>query len=144
MNMKVTTWHKLLFLFAVQFISTQALANCTDSCDVERNNCLQASSPQNNARCNEQFNICTLTCNRQKTLGCVYLGFKNHDGVADKEKELKEITGGFARIIEETKPHFSGLCSNNNMRCEYVIDWEGSMYTCGGEKREPRRVACCR
>jgi len=144
MYIKTAIWHKLLFLIAVQLFSSQVLANCSDSCQLERRTCLKNSSYQQNLRCEEQFDICTLSCNRQENLACVYLGFKNHDGIADKEMELKERTGGFARVTEESKSHFSGLCSSNNMRCEYVLNWDGRMYSCGGEKREPRRVACCR
>ena len=144
MYMRAAIWHKLFFLFAVQFFSAQLFANCTDTCESERGNCLMTSKQQENTRCDEQFNVCTLTCNRQDTQGCVYLGFKNHDGAADKEKELREITGGFTRVTEEAKPHFAGLCSSNDMRCEYVLDWNRTMYSCGGDKRYPRRVACCR
>jgi len=144
MTIKITIWPRLFLLIVALILSSQVLANCTDICESERNNCLQASSQKSSARCDEQFNICTLSCNSEQTRHCVYLGFKNHDGVADKEKELKEITGSFARVTDETNPHFAGLCSSNGMKCEYVLDWDSSMYSCGGEKRESRRVACCR
>ncbi len=144
MYIKITIWHKLILLFSAYFFSAQALANCNDTCVLERNNCQKSSTQQQNARCVEQFSVCTLSCNRQKTMSCVYLGFKNHDGTADREKELNGITGGFARVTDEKNPHFAGLCRSNNMRCAYVLDWDRAMYSCGGVKREPRRVACCR
>lgn len=144
MYIKMTIWHKLILLFTVQLFSSQALANCNEICSVERNNCLQSSSQQKNARCDELFGVCTLSCNRQETMSCVFLGFKNHEGIADREKELNDITGGFARVTDEENPHFAGLCRSYNMRCEYVLDWDRTMYSCGGVKRESRRVACCR
>ena len=144
MYIKITIWPRLFLLVAVLIFSSQVFANCADICESERSNCSQASSQQKTPRCDEQFNICVLSCNSEKTKHCVYLGFKNHDGVADREKELKEITGGFARVTEEISPHFAGLCSSTGMKCEYVLDWDRTMYSCGGDKREPRRVACCR
>ena len=144
MYVKITIWHKLILLCALHFFSAQALANCIQTCELEHNKCKQTSTQQQNTRCDEKFSVCTLSCNRQQTMSCVYLGFKNHDGIADKEEELNKITEGFARVTEEKYPHFAGLCRSNNMRCEYVLNWDGKMYTCGGERREPRRVACCR
>ena len=144
MHIKITIWHKLILLFTVHFFSSQALANCNDTCVLEHSNCQQASTQQQNARCDEQFSVCTLSCNRQKTMSCVYLGFKNHEGTANREKELNEITEGFARVTDEKNPHFAGLCRSNNMRCAYVLDWDRTMYSCGGVQREPARVACCR
>ena len=145
MYKRMTIWHKLFFLFAVQFFSTQAFADCTATCEVERSNCQKTSGQLQSNRCDEQFSVCTLNCNRENTGYCVYLGFKNPEGTADKEAELKEITGGFARVTnEKNQPHFGGLCRSANMRCDYVLGWDRTMYTCGGEKREPRRVACCR
>jgi hypothetical protein len=144
MYIKITIWHKLILLFMGFFFSAQVLANCIDTCVFERNNCQQTSTQLQNTHCDEQFSVCTLSCNRQQTMSCVYLGFKNHDGTADKEKELNEITGGFARVTDEINPHFAGLCRSNNMRCEYVLEWDRTMLSCGGPKRDPRRVACCR
>ena len=144
MYLKTTIWYKMILLFTVYLFSSQALADCNDACVLERSNCQQSSTQQQNTRCDEQFDVCTLSCNRQKTMSCVYLGFKNHEGTADREEELNKITGGFARVTEEDYPHFAGLCRSNNMRCEYVLDWDRTMYSCGGEKREPTRVACCR
>lgn len=144
MTIKITIWPRYLFLIAVSFFSAQVLANCTDVCEKQRNNCSQVSGQQVSTSCDEQFSICALRCNREQTLYCVYLGFKNYEGVADKENELKQITGGFARVTENETLHFAGLCSSNDMRCEYAIEWDGTMYSCGGGKREPRRVACCR
>ena len=135
-------WPRLLLLIALPFFSTQVLANCADVCEQKRSNCIKNTSEQN-ARCDEQNNICKLTCNREQTLSCVYLGFKNHEGVADRENELKELTGGFARVSDEDKPHFAGLCSSHGMKCQYVLNWDKTMYSCGGEQREPTRVACC-
>lgn len=139
-----TFWHKLILLFVILFFSSQALANCNDTCALEHSRCQQTSTQQQDTRCDEQLSVCTLSCNRQETMSCVYLGFKNHDGTADREKELKEVTGRFARVTDEKSPNFSGLCRSNDMRCEFVLDWDRTMYSCGGEKREPRRVACCR
>jgi hypothetical protein len=144
MHIKTTIWHKLFFLIAVLFFSAPALANCPEACEVERSKCQEASSEDQKARCEEKFNVCTLNCNREETQYCAYLGFKNHDGVADKEKELSEITGGFARVTDEEHPHFAGLCRSNNMKCIYVMEWDKTMLYCGGANRDPRRVACCR
>ena len=144
MYLKTTICYKIILLFTVYLFSSQALANCNDTCVLERSNCQQSSTQKQNTHCDEQFSVCTLSCNRDKTIGCVYLGFKNHEGTADKEQELNKITGGFARVTEKDKPHFAGLCRSNNMRCEYVLGWDRTMYSCGGEKREPTRVACCR
>ena len=144
MSIKITIWPRLFFLIAVSFLSSQVMADCTDICDSERSHCSQISSQQKNMRCDERFKICNLSCRREQNKHCVYLGFKNHEGVADKENEIKEMTGGFVRVTEEINPNFAGLCSSNGMKCEYVLDWDKTMYSCGGEKREPRRVACCR
>ncbi|MCW8855317.1 MAG: hypothetical protein OQK72_11485 [Gammaproteobacteria bacterium] len=144
MTIKITIGRQLLFFMAVSFFSSQALANCADTCESVRSSCLQTSSQQKNTACEEQFNICNLSCNRDNTLHCVYLGFKNYEGDANKENELQELTGGFARVTGGDKPHFGGLCSSHGMKCEYSISWDKTMYTCGGGKREPRRVACCR
>ncbi|MCW9014059.1 MAG: hypothetical protein OQL06_09775 [Gammaproteobacteria bacterium] len=142
MHLKITIWYRIILLFTVYLFSSQALASCNNACVLERSNCQQSSAEQN-TRCDEQFGICTLRCNRHNTMGCVFLGFKNHEGIASREQELNEITGGFVRVTEEDRPNFAGLCRNNNMRCEYVLDWDRTMYSCGGEKREPTRVACC-
>lgn len=144
MSIKISVWFRIVFLVVVSLFSFQAQANCTDACEVARSNCSQDSNKQNNAACEEQFNICTLSCNRDNTKHCVYLGFKNYEGEANKESELQEITGGFARVTAGDKPHFGGLCSSHGLKCEYSLGWDKTMYTCGGGKREPRRVACCR
>ena len=143
MYLKITIWYKMILFFTVYLFSTQVFADCNDICKLDLKNCQKSSAQNQSTRCEEQFGICSLSCNRDKTMGCVFLGFKNHEGVADREKELKELTGGFVRVTEVNKPHFAGLCRSHNMRCEYVLDWEKTMYTCGGEKREPNRVACC-
>jgi hypothetical protein len=143
MHSRITLWHKLFFLLAMPLLSAQAYANCPETCALERSQC-QQNSGQQDTRCEEQFSVCTLNCNREETQYCVYLGFKNHEGTADREKELKELTGGFARVTDEKHPHFAGLCRSNNMRCEFVMEWDKHMYSCGGEVREPNRVACCR
>ncbi len=137
-------WRKLILLFAFLFVSSQALANCADICAVEHSSCQETTTQQKDTRCDEKLSVCTLSCNREETMSCVYLGFKNHEGTADREKELSKITGGFTRVTVDQSPNFSGLCRSNDMRCEYVLDWDRTMYSCGGEKREPRRVACCR
>ncbi|MDH5473080.1 MAG: hypothetical protein OEY61_09510 [Gammaproteobacteria bacterium] len=144
MSIKITIWPRIFFLISLSFFSSQAWANCTDVCENERNDCSKTASQQHISACDEQFNICNLSCKREQTKYCVYLGFKNYDGVADKENELKEIVGDFSRVTEERHPNFAGLCRSNDMKCEYVLDWDGTMYSCGGEIREPRRVACCR
>lgn len=143
MYLKITIWHKMILFFTVHLFSSPALADCNDTCVLERSNCQQSSTQQSNTRCEEQFGICKLKCNRQNTMGCVYLGFKNHEGIADREQELNKFTGGFVRVTEENRVNFAGLCHSNNMRCEYVLDWDRTLYSCGGEKREPTRVACC-
>ena len=143
MYLRIAVWYRIILFFTVYLFSSQVMANCKESCVLERSNCQQSSGKQANTRCDEQYGVCTLSCNREKTMGCVYLGFKNYEGKADREEELKAFTGGFVRVTEKTKPHFAGLCSSQNMRCEYVLGWDKTMYTCGGEKREPTRVACC-
>ena len=144
MSMIKTFWHKLILAFAVLFFSSQALANCNDACVSEHRSCKQASAQQQDKRCDEQLSVCTLSCNRQETMSCVHIGFKNPEGAADKDKELDEITGGFARVTDEKSLNFAGLCRSIDMRCEYVLNWDKTMFSCGGEKREARRVACCR
>ncbi len=145
MHVKTIIWKKLFFLFVVQFLSAQAFADCPTACEVEHSNCQKAATSQEQKnRCSEQSSVCTLTCNRDKTMYCTYLGFKDHDGIADKEKELEEVTGGFARVTSDGRPHFGGLCISNNMKCDHVLSWKKSLHYCGGEIREPRRVACCR
>ena len=144
MHPSISIWHKLFFLVSLPFFSAQALANCPDACEVARSKCQETSNQEQPTRCEEQFNVCTLNCNRQETGSCVYLGFANHEGTADKEKELKELTGGFARVTDEKHPHFAGLCRSNNMQCIYVLKWDTSMFSCGGANRDPGRVACCR
>lgn len=139
-----TIWHSFLLLFTVFIFSPHAIASCNDTCMPERKNCQQTSDQPHATHCDEQFNVCVLSCNRQKTMSCVYLGFNNHEGTADREKELGKLTNGFARVTDEKTLNFDGLCRNNDMRCDFVLDWEGTMFSCGGEKREPGRVACCR
>ena len=137
-------WHKLALLSCGLFISLQALANCNDTCLLDHSSCQKNTAQQQDTHCDEQLSVCTLSCNRHETMSCVYLGFKNHEGTADREKELNEVTGGFARVTDEKSMNFAGLCRSNGKRCEYVLDWDGTMYSCGGAKREPRRVGCCR
>lgn len=145
MNLKTAVGLNLLFLFAAQLFSTQAFADCSAACERELSSCQSgATSPEQKNRCSEQSAICGLNCNRDQTMYCTYLGFKDHDGVADKDQELKEVTGAFARITSDGRPHFGGLCSSNNLKCDHVLGWDRKMYYCGGEVREPRRVACCR
>ncbi len=145
MHIKTITWQKLFFLFVVQMLSAQAFADCPTVCEVEHRDCQKsATSQEQKNRCSEQSSICTLTCNRDKTMYCTYLGFKDHEWVADKEKELEEVTGGFARVTSDGRPHFGGLCNSNNMKCDHVLGWNKKLYYCGGEIRQPRRVACCR
>ena len=145
MHVKTTIWQKLFFLFVVQLLSAQAFADCSTACEVEYSNCQKAATSQEQKnRCSEQSSVCTLSCNRDKTMYCTYLGFKDHDGIADKEKELEEVTGGFARVTSDGRPHFGDLCISNNMKCDHVLGWNKSLHYCGGEIREPRRVACCR
>lgn len=144
MRTKANTWHQLIFLFAALFFSAQALADCPDTCAQKRSQCEEASSPDQKFRCEEKFNVCNLSCNREQTQYCVYVGFTNHEGTADKEKELKELTGAFTRVTEDEFPHFAGLCRNLEMRCDYTMAWDKTQFSCGGEKREPNRVACCR
>ena len=138
------SWYTPVFVIAILLGSSGAFAQCTNDCTASLKSCQQSASGQQKSRCEEEFEICKLKCNRDKTQSCVYLAFKNHEGVADKEKELEEITGGFARVTDEKHPHFAGLCSSNNMRCDYVLKWNRTMLSCGGQKREPNRVACCR
>ena len=139
-----TIRRKLVLFLSVFILSSQALADCNEACVLERNSCQQTSSQQQGQRCDERFSVCTLSCKRQETMSCVFLGFKNHEGEADREKELKDVTNGFARVTDEKSQNFAGLCRTNNMKCEYVLGWAGTMYSCGGVKREPGRVACCR
>ncbi len=139
-----TFWHKLIPFFVLLFLSSQAHANCNDTCASEHRRCQQNSSQQKDTRCDEQLSICSLSCNSQETMSCTFIGFKNHEGTADREKELKEITGRFTRVTDKKSLNFAGLCRSNDMRCDYVLNWDGRMYSCGGEKREPRRAACCR
>lgn len=133
-------------LFVVALFSSQfAIAQCGDACSASLQQCKQSATAAQQARCRQQFEICSLKCNRDATQGCVWLAFENHEGVADRDKELGEITGGsFARITHEKHPHFAGLCSSYDMQCEYVLDWDRTMYSCGGDRREATRVACCR
>ena len=144
MNTMKPLQHKLIVLLATFFISSQAHANCSDACVATHSSCLQSSSKTHTSRCDEQLSVCTLSCNRHQTMSCVFLGFKNHEGAADKEMELKKVTGQFARVTDEKSLNFANLCRSSNMRCEYVLEWDGTMFSCGGEKRDPRRVACCR
>lgn len=144
MRSYITSWYKPVFIIVTLLCSHNLFAECSDDCSASLKSCQQSASGQQNSACQEQFEICNLICNRDQTQSCVFLAFKNHEGVADKEKELEEITGGFARVTEEQYPHFAGLCSNNNMRCDYVLEWNQTMYSCGGSKRDPNRVACCR
>lgn len=147
MNEKTTTWQKLIFLFMLQFLSTQAFANdnCTTACEVELNNCQKAAvSQKQKNRCSEESSVCALNCNRDKTMYCTYLGFKDYDGKLYREKELAEATGGYARVTSDGRPHFGGLCSSFNLKCDHVIDWNKKIYYCGGELKEPGRVGCCR
>ena len=147
MHMNTIILKKLFFLFVVQFLSLQAFADqgCTTACELEHSNCQKvATSQEQKNRCNEQSSICSLNCNRDKTMYCTYLGFKDHDGVADKEKELQEVTGGFARVTSDGRTHLGALCLSNNMKCDHVLSWENTLHYCGGEVRNPRRVACCR
>ena len=136
--------HKLTLILIIYLFSPLVFAQCSDTCMTEFNNCEQSATEQQKFECMDQFNICKLKCNRSKTHSCVWLAFKNHEGTADREQEIREITGGFARVTHEEHPHFAGLCSSNNMRCEYVLNWDRTMYSCGGQKREATRVACCR
>lgn len=144
MRRYISTWYTPVIVIAILLGSPGAFAQCSDDCTALLKSCQQSATGQQESRCQEQFEICKLSCNRDKTQSCVFLAFKNHEGVADKEKELEEITGGFARVTDEKHPHFAGLCSSNNMRCDYVLEWNRTMYSCGGQKREPNRVACCR
>lgn len=145
MRKRTALWQKLFFLFVVQIFSAQAFADCSTACEVELSNCQKAATNQaQKNRCSEQSAVCALNCNRADTMYCTYLGFKDHDGVADKEKELAEVTKGFARVTSDGRPHFGGLCSSNNLKCDHVLGWNKSMYFCGGEVRHPNRVACCR
>ena len=145
MYVKTIIGQKLFFLFVMQFLSAPAFADCPTACKVEHSNCQEAATSQEQKnRCSEQSSICSLNCNREKTMYCTYLGFKDHDGIADKEKELEEVTGGFARVTSDGRLHFGGLCLSNNMKCDHVLGWNKSLHYCGGEIRNPRRVACCR
>lgn len=136
--------YKLVFILTIYLFSPLVFAECSDTCMTMRNNCEQSATEQQKQQCLDQFNVCKLKCNRSKTQSCVFLAFKNHEGTANREQELKEITGGFARVTHKEHPHFAGLCSSNNMRCDYVLDWDRTMYTCGGEQHRATRVACCR
>ena len=145
MRKNVTIGQKLFFLFAVQIFSAQAFAGCSAACEVELSNCQKvATSPEQKNRCSEQSSICALNCNRENTMYCTYLGFKDHDGLADKEKELEEATGGFARVTSDGRPHFGGLCSSHNLKCDHVLGWNKKLFYCGGFIKHPHRVACCR
>ena len=145
MHNKITIWQKLLFLVIAQILSIQAFADCAAGCEQAYSSCQKAATNEvQMSRCIEQSAICALTCNRENTMYCTYLGFKDHEGVADKEKELEAITGGFARVSSDERPHFGGLCSSNKMTCDHVQGWDKKLYYCGGEVRHPRRVACCR
>lgn len=145
MHLKTNILKTLFIFFGLTLLSTQVFADCLNACTTEHNNCLKtATNETQKNRCEELSNVCNLNCNRDKTMYCTYLGFKDHDGKADKEKELEEITGGFTRVTSDGRPHFGGLCSHHNLKCNHVIAWDKQMYMCGGDKREPRRVACCR
>ena len=136
--------YKLTFIVVALLCAPAAFATCSDGCSALLQSCEQSAAEQQRSICQERFEICKLKCNRAKTQGCVWLAFKNYDGVANRERELTEITNGFARITHEAHPHFAGLCSSNSLRCDYVLDWDQTMYSCGGQRREATRVACCR
>lgn len=91
--------------------------------------------------CESNRKICLSKCSSSSASG-YYVGFHNASSAKDREKELKQRTGGFIRVNSKAGD-FDGLCKSIGSDCKHVKDWEGTIKSCTENGRDGSRVAFC-